>query len=144
VGWTNDLMTGLGELLAAAGVGQWNPDGVYADGDIGITVGVLPQTPEQVICLTPYPVDDRPGMVDVTVGMQIRCRGTADPRVVQDLADAVYDALHGATPGTVHGIQVAQVFWQSGAPLGADQLGRWERSENYYAQASRPNLHNTN
>lgn len=144
MGWTNTLMTGLAELLAAAGVGVWNPNGVYAATDIGITVGVVPQSPEQVVCLTPYQVDDLPGMVDVTQGVQIRCRGNTDPRVVQDLADAVYDALHGATPGTLRGIQVAQVFWQSGAPLGADELGRWERSENYYVQASRPNTHNTN
>lgn len=138
VGWTTNLVEGMAALLAAAGAGTWSPGGTYTDGQTGITVGVIPQAPDRIICLSPYPVDDPPGLLDVTVAVQVRVRGTTDPRVVQDIADAVYDALHGAQPGQLGGVLVAQVFRQSASSLGVDQVGRWERSENYYVQATRP------
>lgn len=138
--WTSDLVAGVAELLAAANVGAWSTTGTYTDGQVPIVAGMLPQTPDRAIGLTPYPVETTPGLIDVTVGLQVRCRGTTDLRDVQDLDDAVYDALHGATPGNVRGVLVAQIFWQSGTPLGADQLARLEHSSNYYIQASRPHF----
>jgi len=146
MGFTVDLVTGLAEYLAAGGVGEWNADlAANPSGDqVAIVVGPnLPQTPDRVVCLTPYPLVDEPGMSEVTVGVQVRCRGTVDPRVAEDLADAVYDRLHGATQLTLGAVPVAQVWRASSAVLGPDSNHRHERSDNYYLQANRDAPHAT-
>lgn len=143
MGYTVDLLTGLAQILADGNAGVWDPAGVYTADQVGITITGIPQAPDRIICLTAYPVQDTPGLVDVTAGVQIRIRGTRDPRVAEDLADAVYDLLHGRSSYTAAGVAVAQSWRQSYAQLGPDGNGRWERSDNYYVQAARPNTHNT-
>lgn len=143
-GWTSNLVAGVAELLAAGGAGVWDPDGgVYAPDAVGITQGTIPQSPDRIVCLTPYPVSEEPGSQDVIVSIQVRCRGTRDPSVVDDLADAVRELLHGLTSVVLGGIGVSQVWRNSTAPLGPDQLGRYERTDNYYVQAARPGPLNT-
>ena len=91
------------------------------------------------------PDADDAGLADVTALVQIRTRGTTDPRDVDDLADAVFDELHGAyglmlgtAPRLVH---TSLIRRRSSALLGPDQLGRHERTDNYYVTASRPNVY---
>lgn len=143
MGWTTSLLAGLAQLLDDGGVGVWNPDGTYTTDQVGITITGVPQQPDRIICLTDYLVEDTPGLVDVTVGVQFRFRGTRDPRVIKDLADGVYDVLHGRANFTAGGVAVAQLWRQSFAQLGPDQNGRWERTDNYYLQAARPTSYNT-
>jgi hypothetical protein len=144
MGYTTDLLTGIAELLDAAGAGTWNPTGVYAADDTGITLTVIPAQPERIVCLTAYPVDDsEPGSTDVVTGVQVRFRAGRDPRDVEDMADAVYDQLQGLAQQRIGGVPVAQMWRQSSALWGADSNGRWERSDNYYVQASRATAHNT-
>lgn len=143
-GWTSRLLTGLAEHLAAAGVGTWRPTGAYQPTETGIVIRAVPQSPDRIITLAAYPVaTDLPGMADHTQGIQIRCRGTQDPRVVEDLSDAIFDALDSLA-GVVWGeIPVVQVWRQSYTSLGQDGNGRWETSSNYYCQAMRPTQHRT-
>lgn len=143
-GWTTKFLNGMGAHLAAQGVGAWNPGGDYAPGDVGIVVDAIPDVPDLLITLTSYPVDDLPGIADVRVGVQVRCRGNnRDPRIRNDLADACYEALHGLSGVTWGGVAVVQVFRASWAPIGQDAAGRYERSDNYYVDAMRPNAFNT-
>lgn len=142
-GWTSQLLTGLAEHLAAAGVGTWRANGAYAASEIGITIRAIPQAPDLIITLAPYVVASPPGLADITQGVQVRCRGTADPRVAEDLADAVFDELDSAAGLTLGGIAVVQMWRQSYTSLGADTAGRWETSSNYYVQAMRPTAHRT-
>lgn len=143
-GWTSRLLTGLAEHLAAAGVGVWRPAGAYTAGEVGITIRSVPQSPDQVLTLAAYPIGSTlPGLADHRTAIQIRIRGTTDPRVCDDLADAVYELLDGASRLAWGGIAVVQVWRQSYTSLGDDTNGRWERSENYYLDTMRPTNNNT-
>lgn len=149
MGFTVDLVTGLAERIAAAGIAQWNPAGVYAATLTTpvITQRALPDRPDRAIAITAYndtDTDDA-GLSDVTALVQFRTRGTTDPRSVDDLADAVFDDLHGAWgltlgtgPAAVH---TSLIRRRSAALLGPDKHGRHERTDNYYVIASRPNAY---
>ncbi|MEU8821802.1 minor capsid protein [Actinoplanes sp. NPDC048796] len=142
-GWTSRLLTGAAQHLAAAGIGTWNPNGVYTDTEVGIAIRAVPPGPDRLITLATYPVTSEPGLADVTEGLQVRVRGTKDPRVVADLGDAVFDLLDSAEGLNWGGVAVVQVFRQSYTSLGVDTSGRWEISHNYYVQAMRPTNHRT-
>lgn len=144
-GWTSRLLTGCAEDLDAAGIGVWRPDGpAYAADETGILIRLIPQAPDRIVTLAAYPIGgEDPGMADHDTAIQFRLRGTTDPRVCDDLADAVYDLLHGARALTWGGIPIIRMRRQSYTSLGADSNGRWERSENYYLLTMRPTSNNT-
>ena len=139
--WTTDVAAGLGQHLASAGIGTWRADGVYAPGETGIVVKTMPPNPDRVIVISPYPVREAPAGSDITLALQVRCRGGQDPRDVDELADAVRDLLHGARNVILGPARCALVWRQSHAPLGADESGRWETSSNFYAQTAHPSSH---
>lgn len=140
-GWTSRLLTGLATHLAAAGIGLWRPTGAYQPGETAIIIRAIPATPDRIITLAAYPAGAAPGNASITTGIQIRLRGSKDPRDVDDLADAIFDLLDSSGPHDWNGVGVSQVYRQSYATLGADSTGRWERSENYYTDAERPTAH---
>lgn len=141
-GWTSKLLTGCAEHLAAAGIGIWRASGSYQPTEVGIVIRAIPTSPDQVITLAAYPVGtSTPGLADTTTGLQIRIRGTRDPRVAEDLGDAIFDLLDGAAGLRWGGIAVVQTYRQSYSSLGADSAGRWEISHNYYVEAMRPTQH---
>ncbi|WP_320069603.1 minor capsid protein [Micromonospora sp. RTGN7] len=142
-GWTSRLVTGLAEHLAAADIGTWRPSGSYPASEVGIYIRAIPPSPDRIITLAPYVVASPPGTADYTMGVQIRVRGTKDPRTTEDVADAVFDALDSAAALTWGGIPIVQVYRQSYAALGADANGRWETSSNYYVEAMRPTSNRT-
>lgn len=136
------LLTGLAELLDSAGVGTWSPGAPPPAGDVAITLIDLPQSPERIVCLTDYPIAADGRLQDVTIGVQVRVRGTTSPGVAADLRDGVFDALNGlgvTVLGTAPDqVAVSAIDWQSELPLGPDQLGRHERVINYYVRCPRP------
>lgn len=142
--WDSWLITGLAEHLADHGLGVWRPDGTaYQPDEVAISDrGIIPQ-PDRLIVLTDYIVPGQPdGLADMLIGVQIRLRGTTDPRVVRDLGSEIYDLLDSSgrqvwgQPGRE--VHVTDVWRQSYTQLGADQRGRWEASHNYYVTAMRP------
>jgi len=143
VSFTGDLLNGLAQVLADGGAGTYRAAGAYAAGETAIVFGAMPQTPDRAIVLTTYTVTDDASLSDSVIGLQVRCRGGADPHDVEDVAGTVFGLLHGRTAlqaGTVH---VVQALHQSGAPLGRDDSNRWERSENYYLTVHRPSTYRT-
>lgn len=141
-GWTGRLLVGVAELLAGEGVGTWSTTAAYAAGQTGIVLKAYPPAPDRVVVLTPYPVTDHQVLADSVTGLQIRTRGLAtNPTDVDDLADAVFEALHGLTGVDIGGVQVAEMHRQSYAQLGRDQQDRFERSDNYYVAAMHANRH---
>lgn len=141
MGWTDDLIVGLAEHLATAGIALWDPIGPYPanSAEPVITRQQLPAAPDRAIAISPY-VDssgDSPSTADVLVAVQFRLRGTTDPATVTDPADDLRTLLHCAENVTVGAIRLAVIWRQSSAPLGCDETGRWLRSENYYIRASR-------
>lgn len=145
MGFQSNLLTGLAEHLAAGGVALWSPTGAYAPTDVGIVLGTVPSTPDSTLTLTGYGVFDDPSLSDGVTGVQVITRsGGADPRSTDDLADAVFGLLHGATALTLPtGVRITQCLRRSHVSLGQDGNRRWSRSDNYYVSAHRPSQHRT-
>ncbi|MBB4915096.1 minor capsid protein [Streptosporangium saharense] len=140
--FTRDLLSGLAMLLAEAGVGEWNPTGVYDGTRTALTIGGLPASPDTAIALAIYGVGragDDAAQTDASVQVQFRVRGKADPRVVDDLADLVFDALHGLSDRVLPtGVLVLLSQRRIVAPLDRDSNGRWERADCYELLVDRP------
>jgi len=142
-GWTSRLIAGMAQHLDDGGVGVYRPTGKYTSDEIAIVDRAIPPEPDRVITLATYPVSSPPGMADITVGVQVRIRGTTDPRVCDDIADAVFDLLDSAFRLTLNDIPVVQIYRQSYTSLGQDGNQRWESSQNYYVDAMRPTNNRT-
>ena len=145
-GFQTDLLTGLAVYLAEniAGV-TWSPNGTYGVAATGIVLGNIPQTPDRCITLTAYGVSDSPALSDSVIGVQVRCRwDLADPRPVDDLADSIFDLLHGNTALALStGVTIVQCLRNSATSLGQDANGRWSQVANYYATCHRPSANRT-
>lgn len=139
-GYTSSLLDGIAGLLAEAGVGVFRPDGVIEDPDTGIFRGVMPDSPEQAIGLTAYPVEDNEHAEAIT-GVQMRMRAGRNPDALDDLADAVWDVLHNRQHYTAGGIHVALSWRQSQAWIGQDTQGRMELTSNFYFRTVRSGSH---
>lgn len=141
-GFTTKLAAGLAELLAAAGAGEWAPSSQRTGTPTPwITIGDLPETPDQVICLTPYDATPLTAGSDIVVPVQVRTRGDRLPATAVDLQDAVYEALHGrrrTTLGTApNQIMVVQIVRRNAAQLGKDDLSRWQWVSTYDVSVNR-------
>ena len=140
----SDLLTGLAQLLASAGIGVWR-ESAYTAAETGITLDKVPATPDAVVTLSDYTVSDDPTLSDSVIGVQIRTRRAGvDPRPVKDLDGAIFNLIHGMPATTLPGgVRVVSCFRRSGASLGQDANGRWQRSSNFYLQVHRPSTNRT-
>jgi hypothetical protein len=139
------LVNGLGQLLENEGIGAYDPDGTVAlpDDSTAITYGQLSQSHSTSIGMTPYGVDDDPSLSDSVRGVQFRFRATSDDQLA-DLADAVFDKLHGAHGYTLStGVRIVESLRNSAAAMGYDGQGRTERADSYYFTIWRPSRHRT-
>ncbi|MEX3206079.1 minor capsid protein [Streptomyces acidiscabies] len=135
--YTSSLLDGIGGLLAGAAVGVYRPDDVITDPDTGIFRGVMPDSPERAIAMTAYPVEDT-DLTDAITAIQFRMRAGRDPDAIDDLADAVFDALHNRQHYQVGGIHISLSWRQSQAWIGQDAHGRMELTSNFYFRTVRP------
>ncbi len=147
-GFNTKLVTGVAELLAAAGVGEWSPNGQRTGTSVPwITLSGIPETPDQVITLTPGLALPDTAMTDTVVSLQVRTRGDRAPQTPIDLQDAVYDALHGrrrTTLGTTpNQIMVVQIVRRNVGQLGLDSNSRWQWVSNYDVYVNRANANLT-
>lgn len=142
MGYTHDVLTAAATNLAAAGIGVWNPDGVYTAAQTGILLKVMPSAPDRAIVLTLYPVTAS-HLSDTTLGLQVRCRAPGMPTAVDDLADQVHEHWHGARGLTLGPATIALTVRQSHTTLGRDANNRWETSSNYYLTTAQPSTHAT-
>ncbi|WP_433235533.1 minor capsid protein [Streptosporangium sp. CA-135522] len=141
-GWTRLLLAGLGQLLEDEGAGDWNPEGFYAPTQTAITLGGLPSSPDLAISIATYglgQVGDDVDQTDSSVLVQFRMRGGPDPRVADDLADAVFNAVHGlASHRLSTGVFVLLAQRRIIAPHTRDGSGRVERADSYELRCHRP------
>jgi hypothetical protein len=142
--WTATLVHGLAEYLDSAGICVYRPTGTYRDDETGIVIGTVPASPPRVVVLTPYPLFDDVAQADSVLGVQVRMRSASgDPREALDLADAVFDVLHGATHLDLAGALVHLAERTASLPMGRDQSGRYEHADTYQLTAHRPTRHRT-
>ncbi|MFI6485155.1 minor capsid protein [Nonomuraea sp. NPDC050663] len=140
-----DLLTGLHEVLADAGVGHWNPSGIYTANQVGLTIGGLPPSPDRAISAAVYGTGragDDIAEPDSSMQVQFRIRGTGDPRTVDDLADGLFDTLHGASDVVLPtGVLLLLASRKIVAPLDKDSNGRHLRADSYELLVHRPSPH---
>lgn len=137
----NDLTDGLARLIASTGLALYRDTGIYTAAETGITVMVLPDTPDRLLCLSHYVVED----TDTDTGIdavQIRMRAGRDPREVNDWGDSLRDLLHHRRHFDLGPVRCSLAWRQSQAQMGQDAKGRAELAANYYFRTVRtgPNL----
>lgn len=143
MGFTTDLLTGLAQRLALADVGAWDPDGIYHPTQTGIFLGTVPLEPDRCITLTSYQVEQAAERVEGVTAVQVRIRAGRDPRDMDDLADAVFDQLHGLNEVTLSSAYISVMWRETSLPMGVDANNRHERADNYYARTARASLNFT-
>jgi len=140
VSTSTDLLSGVAGVLQAGGVVTWRTDGsAYLSSETGLTFKDMPPDPDRLVVLTTFGASDNPKLPLGQPQIQVRFRGTTDPRDVDDLGDSAFVLLHGLTDrvfGSCHLIQMLRV---NSIPLGMDQQSRrWERSDNYALDVDYP------
>ena len=135
-----ELVVAIAEHLAAHTSATWRPTGAYTATETGITIKTVPATPDRVIAITVYDVDDDPDprQVRETYVVQIRFRAPGRPDNVDDLAQEAKATLHTQHHTTFGQVPIARCARTYVAPLGADANGRHERTDNYRIVTRRP------
>lgn len=137
---TADLLAGVAQILADAGVATYRADGsTYQPGETAIVFALMPQAPDRVVCLTDYTVTDDAANPWTQVRVQVRTRGLPDrPDDTWALRDAVYGLLQSAGDLTFGSVTVAQALRVSSVPLGVDVNRRFEYADNYAIDVQLP------
>jgi hypothetical protein len=136
-----DLLDGLARYLDSEGVLDYDAAGVTGN----TFIEVVPQTPNRCVSLSIYggEVPDSKLGYD-SVAMQVRTRGTNDPRVSRSFNQAIYDKLHGL--GQIElpdGTYVILCVANQSAPqyIGVDSNGRHEHTLNYMIEVRSVTAH---
>ncbi|MFE1839229.1 MULTISPECIES: minor capsid protein [Streptomyces] len=132
-----DLLDGLARFLDGLGLVEYDPTGRTGD----LFVEAMPPAPDQAVALALYDGAPPQARDDAdTPRLQVRVRGTADPRVSRARCTALYRALHGLAgvelPDGTHLILAAARG--TPAPLGPDSNGRHEHVVNFDLDVSGP------
>lgn len=135
-----DLLTGIAQQLADAGIGVYS-QAAYATTDTGITLKTVPAAPDRVIVLNVYTPGqtDNPTIPMTQYAVQVRVRGRANqPLDTDETLDAVYNLLHGQEARTYGTVTTTQTLRASSVPMGQDANKRYEHADNYYIDATLP------
>lgn len=139
---TEDVLTGVAELIAAAGIAEWDPSGTYPTTSTGIFLKTMPDgagIPDRAVALNLIPVTANPSIPFGSSFLQVACRGVRnDPLDVDRLADPIFDILHGVTGRVLGSARIAQLLFHTAAPMGQDANTRWERADKYLAVIDSP------
>lgn len=134
----NDLLDGIAQLIAGADIATYSTSGVYTPSQTGVFFKIVNPTPDRMVTLTGYVVTDDPSLPVSRMGVQVRFRGTQDPRDVDELGDSVAAVLHGLVNVQFGSVFANQVLRQGSITLGQDVSKRWERADTYYVDLSVP------
>jgi hypothetical protein len=135
-----DYLGALARYLHAAGLLVYDPHGTCGD----TFIEVMPPAPDEAVCLSLYGAGalDARNAWDIR-SLQVRTRGTADPRPSRRRAEAIYSTLHGLAgvelPGGAWLVLAAAVA--TPAPMGVDDAGRHEHVTNYRLDIESPTHH---
>jgi hypothetical protein len=138
--FTSDLLTGLAQYLADAGIGvTYRTSTPYLATETGVVFGLYPTSPDRCIALTAYAATDEPKVALSRIRVEFALRGAVNDSLdVHDLGDAIFNALQGAedlTFGTARVVQALRVISASG---GVDANKRSMRSDSYSIDVDTP------
>jgi hypothetical protein len=123
------LVEGLASLLTAKGIVTFDPTGITGD----VFIGDMPPTvPDQAVSITISGGTESDSLLPYDEPLvQIRVRGTADPRVSRDRAAQIWSALHGLSDRLLpDGTYLVLAVAVQPAPnsIGMDDLQRHEHT----------------
>lgn len=130
------VLDSLARHMADLGIATYQSSGIYT-GTLttpAIYFGAMPTSgPDRAVTLNHYGSDPDYWTTDTTptIYVQIRWRGTKDPRVVHSDAWNAFQALHdtsGVWPG---GVDVRIITRHIDGPLDADTNGRLTKPDSY-------------
>ncbi|MFI8104704.1 minor capsid protein [Streptomyces sp. NPDC086023] len=135
-----DLLDGLARYLAERG------HGTYGDALVGATIVLehMPPGPDEVVVLTEYGGLEAHGRLPYDEPrVQVRVRGTTDPRVSRARATAIRSELHGLSYTVLPGGTevISAVALQTVASLGQDDNRRHEHVVNVQFEIYSPTKH---
>lgn len=142
--FTNDLLAGFAQELAAASVGlTWQPAGMYPANATGIFILSVPADPSRLVALAVTWLNADPAQAISRGQLNVRSRSAgADPSDVLLLDDSVQGVLLGNYPITLPtGVRVSSLAYLGGGSLGQDDNQRWGWSSNYVLDVYRPSTH---
>ncbi|MFD5266755.1 minor capsid protein [Streptomyces sp. NPDC058335] len=127
-----DLLDGLARHLQDKGLVTYRP--ASPDGDLFLET--MPPAPDEAVALTIYDDGREP---DSKLGydepyVQVRVRGTKDPRISRQRCKAIRDELHGLGETTLPDgtdLILSVALQNAPAALGIDELGRHEHVANF-------------
>jgi len=138
-----DLLEGLAQFLHDRGLGIYTPDTTGGD----VFLEHMPQLPDQCVALYLYAGDEPDSLLGYDQpSLQIRVRGTQDPRVTRARASALYGTLHGLGPVTVpSGHRILSCIGIQGGPIyiGQDGSNRHENTVNFRLEIRNKTSHRT-
>lgn len=126
------LLDEIAQFLAQLGVANYQPDDTTGD----TYLARLPVQPDEALAVARYggtESDAHLGWDEPSI--QVRVRGpNTDPRVAEDRAQAVYDALEGISDRLMPaGTWLSSCIGSQGGPvyIGPDETGRHEYTVNF-------------
>jgi hypothetical protein len=146
VGIRNDLIDGLGALLAAGGAVTWTSSGTVSPSASPAPMfrTIYPDSPDIVAALTAYAAGgDEPTLSGSSLMLQVRTRSSlAALGAAEDLDDAIAGVLMGNFPVTLStGVRISVITRASSSPIGRDARGRMELVTNYRIIVHDPGAH---
>lgn len=127
------LVTDLAQHIANHGLGQWAPTGIYKTyAPPAIYLGRLPDEAGNSIALNVYSDDRSRDDTTPDIRVQIRVRGTRDPRITNQIADDIFALLHDQSNYRLdNATRVLLSRRHLRAPEDTDANGRWHRADSY-------------
>jgi hypothetical protein len=136
VTYTVEVLKGLAQLIADAGIAVYKTSGSYTAADRGVYFSEMPTGATQAVSLTRYL--DQPGALGQNnVMVQIRTRLTQNPLEGEAVVDQIRDLLHRRTYTDLGGYRFNLISQESFAPLGKDANGRYQYTQNFLLTGTR-------
>ncbi|MGW4648041.1 minor capsid protein [Kitasatospora sp. NPDC004289] len=135
-----DLLDGLALLLQDNGLADYRPTGLGGD----LFLEAMPPKPDACTVLTGYGGPEPDAQLPYEERrVQVRCRGTQDPRVSRARAQDVYSLLHGMVATTLPDgtYIVLAVALAPPASMGLDDQRRHEHFFNLRLDIGAPTTH---
>lgn len=136
-----DLLDGLARHLQTRSLLAYDPEGVTGD----TFIDTMPPTPDEAVTLTGYGGGESDSLNPYDEPrVQVRVRGTADPRVSRQRCEAIRSELHGLGPVTLpDGTRLILCVAMQAAPqsMGRDEAGRHEHVVNVRAEIRQATAH---
>jgi hypothetical protein len=140
--YTVNMLTGLADVLNASGAGVYRgPTGTYTSAERGIYFSAMPPDAVQGISITRYL--DVPDIIAINhVRVQVLTRAGTNPLDGEAITDLVRDTLHDKNHVALNGVHVDRIRLESFTPLGPDDNGRFEYSQNFTLTGNRYSVQN--